>query len=171
MGFRRWFGLLVAVGLDLPQCQWFLVLGNDLWLRIFIELSESFSHRLWHTRADHLDQVRCLLLHNVLDGMELVPQLALDLAHVGPAVHSVRLDVSNFLLVLFLFILVSFVVLNQVGLLWAFDDDLSYFLGSFDLIDLHLVLEPLLNDLSNRHVVDLLLCLELGGADGANTAR
>lgn len=120
--------------------------------------------------ADQLGQIDSLLLHQLLGGVQLVPQLALHLAHVGPGVHFVRLDVLNLFLCLVLLRLASFEVLNQVGILWTLNDHLSNFLRRLDLIHLHLVLESLLNDLCNGHVVNLLLRIQLGLTDGLEAA-
>lgn len=107
--------------------------------------------------ADDLRQIGGLLLHEVLYGMQLVPELALNLTHVRPSVHLIRLNVLDLFLCVLLLFLVAFIKLNLISLLWTLDDYLCDFLWSLDLGDLHLVLEPLLNDLCNRHVVDLLL--------------
>jgi hypothetical protein len=45
----------------------------------------------------------------------------------------------------FLFLFVSVDILNQIGLLWALDDNLSHFLRGFDLIDF--LFESLSDDL------------------------
>lgn len=119
--------------------------------------------------ANQLSQIDSLLLHQLLGGVQLVPQLPLHLAHVGPGVHFVRLDVLNFFLCFVLLRLSSFKVLNKVGIFWTFNDHLGNFLRRLDLIHLHLVLESLLNDFSNRQVVNLLLGIQFGLADGTET--
>lgn len=146
-----------------------------LWLRILIQLAEALPDIVRHVvfgnclciDTDHLGQVRCLLLHKVLHRMELVPKFSLHLAHVGPGVHPVRLNVLDLLRELFLLGSVAFNILKKVCLLGCFNYHLCDFLWSFHLGHSHLALESLLDDFCNRHVVYLLLRTQLSRTNRA----
>ena len=78
--------------------------------------------------------------------MELVPEVFLDFWHIAPSVHSVSFNISYFFLVVILLLLVSLGILFQVNFLWAFDNDLGYFLWSLYFFDFYILFEPLLYD-------------------------
>lgn len=99
--------------------------------------------------TNQLGQISSLLLHEILHGVQLVPQFALHFGHVGPGVHAVRLDVLDFPLGLLLLLRVAFVVLQKISFFRTLNYYLRHFLRGLDLSDLHLILEPLLYDLGN----------------------
>jgi hypothetical protein len=107
------------------------------------------------------------VLHHALSLVKFVPELLLDSAHISPSIHFIGLNISNLILVLLLCILSTFDILFKIGFLWSFDNNLSYFLWSLNFGDTNILLEPLLNDLTNGQVVDFLcglkFCLRNGG--------
>ena len=81
--------------------------------------------------------------------MQLVPEVTLDLLHVGPSVHAVRLNISDLGLILFLNFFVAFDVAHKICFFGSLNDYLSDFLRRLDLLNLGLLLEPLLDDLAD----------------------
>jgi hypothetical protein len=148
-------------------------LGQEQWLllvvdRLAIELLNGVpkvANAVLHLAGHSLSQVGDLLLHLVLNLVELVPELLLHLGHIAPGVHPVRLNVRDLLLVKFLSLLVSLYRGFGICLLWPLDDDRGYLLGSPDLADSHVFLEPLLNDLGDGHVVNLLRGLKFSSGN------
>jgi len=151
---------------------WFL----SLWLcGVLLELTKGLLNVIWNIlfghgigiSADDLCQIDSLLFHELLGSMQFVPQFILDFTHISPGVHLISLDIIYLFLCFSLLISVAFVVLDQVGFLWALNYYLCNFLWGLNLIYSHFISESLLYNLSNRHVVNLLLGVQFSLTDSS----
>ena len=159
--------------LSLWKNYWFFL----LWLCIGIELPKGLLDILRNVivgdmisiSTNKLSQTRCFFLHELLCSVQFIPELFLDLRHVGPGIHFVRFDVLDFFLGLFLLSWATFVVFDKIGILRSLNNNSGYFLRRLDLIYSHFVFETLLYNFCNWHVVYFLLGVELSLADSAQT--
>lgn len=110
---------------------------------------------------NYLSEIGHTCLHHVLHWVKLLPQIFLHLINVWPWVHSVGLDVWNLLLVLLLLRWVSLNILSLVGIIWWLNNELGNFLWGSHSGDFLLFLEPLLDDLRNGHIINLLTSRDL----------
>ena len=90
--------------------------------------------------------------------MKFLPEVLLDLSQISPCVHFVGLNILNFFLEILLTFFVTFDILDQIGIIWIFDDDAGDVLWGFDFSDVLLFLESLSDDVGDGHVV---FCFEL----------
>jgi hypothetical protein len=78
--------------------------------------------------------------------MQLIPEILLDHTHILPSIHPIGLNISYFLLVFSLLMLITLHIDLQIGFLRTLDYYLSYFLGCFYFVYAHFALEALGND-------------------------
>ena len=139
------------------------------------QLDESIVLLEWHLISQSLE-FRCFVSYQLckigdtvlaclLDGMELLPEVLLDLCQISPGVHLIRFNVLNFKLELLLAFFVTFDVLNKVCVIGIFDDNLGDILGRLNLGDVLFFLEPLSNDIGYGHVVLFFQLCELRRRD------
>lgn len=145
---------------------------------LLVVLGELESDRIWQLLNDlclsslgvgrnDLSKIVDSVLHHTLSLMKFIPELLLDSAHISPSIHLIGLNISNLILVLLLRILSTFDILFKICFLWSLDNNLSHFLRSLNFGDTNILLESLLDDLTNRQVVNFLrglkFCLRNGG--------
>lgn len=93
-----------------------------------------------------LSQIGYLILHCIFDLVKLIPKLLFDFLHVAPSIHSISFNISDFALVLLLYLLLAVHVTLQVGLFRWLDDYLCHLLGGLHLVNFQVLLEPLLDN-------------------------
>lgn len=115
-------------------------------------------------RGNHnLSEVGNTLYCCILNLMKFVPEVFFDFVHIAPQIHSIRFDISDFLLVSLLFIFIAINILSQVSVFWSFDNYRGNFLWCFYFF--HLLLKSLLNNLRNWHVIYFRRGLYLSSSD------
>lgn len=141
---------------------------------LVILLGHLWTKSNWHALADVVGHGSSWVNHDlskigdasngsIFNLMKFVPKILLDLVHVAPQIHSIGFNVGYFLLIRSLFILIAINILRKVGVFWSLDDDRSHFLWSLNLF--YLLLEPLLDYLWYRHIVNFRGSLDLSSCD------
>jgi len=181
--FTAIHGLHLSLGWLLVIVSWFISMGRNLaehqrllsldWMRDHIlvvlgKLKFNWFWQLWNNIClnclsvgrNDLGEVVDSVLHETLSLMKFIPELLLDSAHISPCVHLIGLNICNLILVLQLSVLSTFDILFKISFLWSFDNNLCYFLWGLNFGDTNILLESLLDDLTNGQVVDFLTSLK-----------
>jgi len=148
-----------GAGADLPEHQGLLLLRRG----IVHQLGEARIDMSVHVVAgvrQKLSEIVDALSHHVTDGVQLVPEIEFDLREVGPGVHTISLDVLDFLLSSLLLLVVTLDVHYVVSFLGRLDDNVSNLLRSINFRNNSIFLEPLSNYLTDRHIVNFLRGLD-----------
>lgn len=138
---------------NLTKWSWFV----QIYLRIELDkwkwqlLSNRSSFRLCY-----LCKICYFILETWLDGVKFVPKVFFYFTHIAPRVHSISFNVFNWILIFLLLWLFAFNIDHQIGIFWSFNNNISYLLWSFDFVDFHVFLKPLLYNIRNWHVIHLL---------------
>jgi len=129
----------------------------DLWIETnrVANVVRHASGRVNH----YLRQVGHTSDSSIFDLMQFVPEIFLDFIHIAPQVHPISFYVSYLFLVCSLFIFITINILWQIGILRSLDDHRGHLLWRFYFLDL--LLEPLLDDLWNGHIVNFRGSLDL----------
>lgn len=134
----------------------------DIWIKLNkLNWSTHLRSKSMSPRLNNLGKGCNSILNTWFDLMKLVPKVFLDNTHIFPSVHSVSFNITYFILIFCLLVLITLHIDLQVRFFRTLDNYLSYFLWCFYFVYFYLVFKSLSDNIWERHIINLLRCFHL----------